>query len=86
MKFKPMTPGRGGWSEWQQPVMNGYLMKCCDCGLVHEMQFKALEQTGTADKHGYWPAKPIKNGRVSFRARRAKTTRMKIIKPRKAVA
>ncbi len=51
-KFKKMVAGRGGWSEWQQPVMKGYLMKCCDCGLIHEMQFKALEQIGPPDKKG----------------------------------
>ena len=27
------------WSEWVCPDPNGYLMKCCDCGLVHEAQF-----------------------------------------------
>lgn len=32
-----------GWTEWIPPVMNGYRMTCCDCGLVHEMDFKATE-------------------------------------------
>ena len=27
-------------NKWEQPVMNGYLMKCCDCGLVHEVDFR----------------------------------------------
>ena len=27
-----------GWSEWIHPLP-GYLMGCCDCGLVHEMEF-----------------------------------------------
>ena len=65
-----MVAGRGGWSEWQQPVMKGYLMRCCDCGLIHEIQFKTLEQTGPANKRGEWPGKYIKNGRVELRARR----------------
>jgi hypothetical protein len=26
--------------RWQQPAMNGYLMKCCDCGLVHSVDFR----------------------------------------------
>ena len=26
--------------EWVQPVCRGYLMKCCDCGLVHKMDFR----------------------------------------------
>jgi hypothetical protein len=28
-----------GWSEWVCPDPDGYLMKCCDCGLVHEAEF-----------------------------------------------
>lgn len=29
-----------GWSRWVQPVRRGYLMACCDCGLVHRMDFR----------------------------------------------
>ena len=31
-----------GWSEWVCPDPDGYLMKCCDCKLVHEAQFKVV--------------------------------------------
>ena len=27
-------------NEWVQPIKNGYKMCCCDCGLVHSMDFK----------------------------------------------
>jgi len=30
------------WSEWVCPDPESYLMKCCDCGLVHEAQFKVV--------------------------------------------
>lgn len=69
MRFKKMIEGRGGWCPWQAPVMKGYQMKCCDCGLVHELEFKAFVET--AQKRGAfqivelpWPF------RVLFRARR----------------
>ncbi len=26
--------------EWVQPIRKGYRMKCCDCGLVHRMDFR----------------------------------------------
>jgi hypothetical protein len=26
--------------EWVQPVRKGYKMACCDCGLVHVMNFR----------------------------------------------
>lgn len=29
-----------GWTKWVQPVRRGYLMQCCDCGLVHRMNFR----------------------------------------------
>jgi hypothetical protein len=33
-------PDSEGWSKWVQPVEQGYRMSCCDCGLVHEMDFR----------------------------------------------
>jgi len=27
-------------AEWIQPVRRGYLMECCDCGLVHRLNFR----------------------------------------------
>ncbi len=29
--------------EWIQPVRKGYKMACCDCGLVHSMDFRVKE-------------------------------------------
>lgn len=26
--------------EWVQPVRQGYKMACCDCGLVHNLDFR----------------------------------------------
>lgn len=26
--------------EWVQPVRRGYKMACCDCGLVHTLNFR----------------------------------------------
>lgn len=31
------TPKEG---EWVQPVRKGYLFRCCDCDLVHRMDFR----------------------------------------------
>ena len=28
--------------EWVQPRRRGYWMKCCDCGLVHRMNFRLV--------------------------------------------
>lgn len=31
-----------GWSRWVQPVKKGYLLACCDCSLVHRMDFRIV--------------------------------------------
>ena len=29
--------------EWVQPNMREYKMACCDCGLIHRMQFRIVK-------------------------------------------
>lgn len=58
-----------GFCEWVCPLPKGYLMQCCDCGLVHEAEFRVAR---------YEP-RPSENFKVSddpdlqvqFRMRRA---------------
>lgn len=56
--------GPRGFSRWVQPVMSKYFLACCDCGLVHEMQFRIVG---------------ARKRRVQFRARRAEryTTKLR---------
>lgn len=44
-------------NEWVQPCRKGYKMMCCDCGLVHELDFRIVK-----DKRG--------RSFIQFRARR----------------
>lgn len=37
MKYPKVKSG-----EWIQPVKKGYKMACCDCGLVHTMDFRIV--------------------------------------------
>lgn len=37
-KFPQVVDG-----EWVQPVRRGYLMECCDCGLVHRLNFRLIK-------------------------------------------
>lgn len=53
------SSGPRGFSRWVQPNPSKYLMSCCDCNLVHEMQFRILTAKTTGKQH------------VQFRARRA---------------
>lgn len=69
---KEKAVGPRGFSRWVNPKMRGYLMACCDCGLVHEMEFKAFE-VGKTYADGSYTMKPLPTTKVqvSLRARRA---------------
>lgn len=43
-----MYAGENGWSEWIHPLP-GYLMQCCDCDLIHEMQVAIGQAEGDAE-------------------------------------
>lgn len=61
------------WSDWQYPVMTNYRMKCCDCGLVHVINFNAMKVI-KAYKNGVKLREflPKKDYVVAFKIRRAK--------------
>jgi hypothetical protein len=69
-KFKTENDVGDGWSRWVQPVMNGYRMACCDCNLVHTLEFKVVKVL-SLDK-GVYTIKDAPEGKfiVHFRARR----------------
>lgn len=29
--------------QWVQPIKRGYKLRCCDCGLVHRMDFRIVK-------------------------------------------
>lgn len=33
--------------EWVTPRMSGYRMQCCDCGLIHRLNFRILRMGKT---------------------------------------
>lgn len=32
-----------GWTGWITPRKRGYRLRCCDCRLVHEMDFRVTD-------------------------------------------
>lgn len=34
----------GDWTEWIRPKRKGYKMACCDCGLVHNLDFRVRKE------------------------------------------
>lgn len=41
MQWDEPEPG-----EWVQPVKRGYKLACCDCGLVHTVNFRIIKYAG----------------------------------------
>lgn len=71
MKFKQEKAEKGGWTKWIHPTMTGYHMACCDCGLVHTINFRAFKVVKTL-KSGVRLAQnlPKKEYRVEFKVKR----------------
>jgi len=71
IKFKTeFVTKKYGWTRYVNPKMKGYLLKCCDCGLVHEMDFKTfLVSEYKGQRMG---TELPKQFQVLFRARRKK--------------
>lgn len=62
---------KSGWTIWQVPRMNGYIMGCCDCGLRHKMKFEVL--IVGKEKQGLMLVKKIlkdKKYRIRMKAKR----------------
>lgn len=82
--YKQHTAGEGGWSEWVSPSRKKlYRMACCDCGLVHELEFSAVEVV-TEKRGGWWKGRDLTVPfRVLFRARRndRETAKMRAAQP-----
>ncbi len=61
-----MTYEKPEAGEWVQPIRKGYKLACCDCGLVHRMdfriyrrraQFRAFRDTRATAMMRRWDAK-----------------------------
>lgn len=61
----------GGWSDEVAPVMSRYRAACCDCDLVHDVQFRIVKVTERFED-GSWTYEDIDDPdyRVMLRARR----------------
>ena len=71
-KYPVQFENEDGWCDWIQPEMEqDYKLACCDCGLVHKMQFKVMRVLKDLGD-GYKEVVPAKAGKftVHFRAAR----------------
>ena len=40
---EPQEEVEDGWCDWVCPKPQGYLMQCCDCELIHEVDFRVVQ-------------------------------------------
>ena len=40
---EPQEALEDGWCDWVCPKPQGYLMQCCDCGLIHEVESRVAK-------------------------------------------
>jgi hypothetical protein len=40
---EPQEALEDGWCDWVCPKPQGYLMQCCDCGLIHEVDSRVAK-------------------------------------------
>lgn len=39
---KPVYANEDGWTDWQKPIMRSYLLQCCNCNLIHSVDFRVV--------------------------------------------
>ena len=42
VQCEPQQEVEDGWCDWVCPKPRGYLMQCCDCELIHEVDFRVV--------------------------------------------
>lgn len=50
-------------NEWVRPSMKNYRLMCCDCSLIHEMDFKVVK-AGKRNEVMFRTRRVAKNGRA----------------------
>lgn len=66
VRYRQEVEGDDGWTDWIRPAA-AYRLGCCDCGLVHNIEFRVTDgiveyraqrnERATAAKRRHRPAK-----------------------------
>ena len=70
-RARTLAANADGWSDWEFPVLKGYRLGCCDCNLVHDIDFRVLRVV-KRHRDGRMEVQPVssKGFRIEFRAKR----------------
>jgi hypothetical protein len=58
-----------GYGEWIRPRMRDFREQCCDCGLIHRLDFRIVDE-GRSARAPKGRSRPSSNLRVEVRTRR----------------
>jgi hypothetical protein len=84
VKYKQHTALKDGYCAWEKPIMKGYKLACCDCGLVHIVDFRVVKVV-TRHRDGSMIFEPAgKRYEVEFRVARDNRATGQIRRHRKA--
>jgi hypothetical protein len=42
-RYPILVEGSDGWTDWERPNHDDYKLACCDCSLIHRMQFRVIK-------------------------------------------
>jgi hypothetical protein len=59
-----------GWTHWITPKMFLYRIRCCDCGLVHDVQFQAIQITSRRGEFYRYRELSSRKFQIQFKVRR----------------
>lgn len=68
-KYDKPQAGEDGWTDWIDPARH-YKLACCDCGLVHNVEFRVIVTTRKRNGRFKMIRANPKNCRVQFRVSR----------------
>lgn len=77
IRYDQVIENDNGWSDWIQPLMTGYRMACCDCGLVHELDFRIVTTSTGEDRVQFRASRHVR----ATAARRAWRRRAAVARP-----
>jgi hypothetical protein len=61
-----------GYGEWTRPRMRDFREQCCDCGLIHRLDFRIVDAKGRSrpSSRSKGRSRPSSRLHVEFRTRR----------------
>ena len=74
MKYRVEIETEDGWTDWIKPVGMAHKIACCDCGLIHVIEFRVVkgkvqfrasrDMRATAQRRRYLKPRTTRRGEI----------------------